>query len=134
MDFFNDIERDDRDLGGLLDAVTALISRDVKDLAMLLRIAQELDVEVPGELQGSVRAVKGRIIQFLNSDEILTTPGIFELVTKLRQDINVFLFPTDHSSNGDDEGGGDDEKLKRKFIIEEEKRGDRKIRKLFYDK
>ena len=103
MDFFNDIEGDDRDLGGLLDAVTALISRDVKDLAMLLRIAQELDVEVPGELQGSVRAVKGRIIQFLNSDEILTTPGIFELVTKLRQDINVFLFPTDHSSNGDDE-------------------------------
>ena len=49
MDFLGDTLPDDRDLEGLLDAVSALISRDVKDLGMLTQISNELGVEVPEE-------------------------------------------------------------------------------------
>ena len=106
-----DIEADDGDLEGLIDAVSSLISRDVKDLAMLLQIARELLVDIPEAVQQSPRGVKGRIIQFLNSDDISDTPGIYDVLIKLQRDINVFLFPTDHSEAGEagDEAGDEDE-------------------------
>ena len=118
MDFLGSIEADDRDLEGLVDAISSLISRDVKDVAMLLRIAHVLVVEVPEELVQDRRAVKSRIIQFLNSDEIINTPGIYEILIKLQEDINLYLFPTDHSDSdaGDEAEENPGEEWPRKFI------------------
>ena len=118
MDFLGSIEADDRDLEGLVDAISSLISRDVKDLAMLVRIAHVLVVEVPQDLVQDRRAVKSRIIQFLNSDEIMNTPGIYEILIKLQEDINIYLFPTDHSDSdaGDEAEENPVEEWPRKFI------------------
>ena len=51
------------DLEDLIDAVSALISRDVQDVTMLLQIGEVLSINVPDDLKNQKREIKNRIIQ-----------------------------------------------------------------------
>ena len=82
------------DLEDLIDAVSALISRDVQDVTMLLQIGELLSIKVPDALKNHKREMKNRIVQFLNGNVMLSTlPGIVDVMVKLQEDINLFLFP-----------------------------------------
>lgn len=98
------------DLEDLIDAVSALISRDVQDVTMLLQIGEVLSINVPDDLKNQKREIKNRIIQFLNGNVIATLPGIVDVMVKLQEDINLFLFPED-DGEGSVEADEDRDKL-----------------------
>ena len=88
----------------LLDIVSGIAARDIHDPAFLLTIAHDLAIPIPEDLKGNRRAIKNRILQFLNGDVVTTLPGISDVLLKLRGDLNLHLFPDDLMSD-DDKGG-----------------------------
>ena len=83
----------------LLDELSSQIARDVKDINMLLRIAVALGQQVPDEQKANKRAVKNLIMQFLNGENIVTVPGIFELLSALQETINEMLYEDEHEGS-----------------------------------
>ena len=80
-------------LQDLLLELSSQISKEVKELGMLQRIATALGQQVPDENKGNQRMIKRQILLFLNGDEVLAVPGILDLLTKLQEVINQYLYP-----------------------------------------
>ena len=80
-------------LQDLLLELSSQISKEVKELGMLQRIATALGQQVPDENKANQRLIKRQILLFLNGDEVLAVPGILDLLTKLQEVINQYLYP-----------------------------------------
>ena len=63
-------------LQDLLLELSSQISKEVKKLGMLQRIATALGQQVPDENKANQRLIKRQILLFLNGDEVLAVPGI----------------------------------------------------------
>ena len=94
----------------ILDELSSQISRSVKDVVLLLRIAAALGLQVPEGEKANNRAIKRRIMQFLNGDTIEAVPGVLELLSALQELINEELYGESEHGLSDAEEKGDRQK------------------------